>query len=117
MILILEESTLKVMIKTASVALVERRVYRFIIGLALGVSFGVICLLVFSSYNPSWIGSAVLSVMTYLGLALILFGYFYKRGETKRFAADFTLALGIGIILVWFVGAGNGTLTLTDITY
>jgi hypothetical protein len=106
------------MFKTATHALVESRVYRFIFGLMLGVSAGTGCLLIFSgSFEPSWIGSAVLSAMTYTGIALILFGYFYKRGETRNFVADFFLALGIGIILVWFVGAGNGTLTLTDINY
>ena len=103
---------------TAVQTLVERRVYRFIFGLVIGALLGTTFLLVFSgNFQPPWIGSAALSAMTYLGFALVLFGYFYKRGKTKNFAADFLLALGIGILLVWFVGAGNGTLTLTDLTY
>ncbi len=104
--------------KTTTPAFFQRRVYRFIFGIVLGVSVGSAALIIFSgNLEPSWVGNVVLSTMTYLGFALILFGYFYKRGETKNFTADFFLALGIGIILVWFVGAGNGTLTLTDITY
>jgi len=94
------------------------RPYRFVFGLVLGFIAGAILVLVFSGItSPAWIGSDVLSSMTFSGFALILFGYFYKRKGVKTFAADFLLAFGIGLILVWFVGAGNGTLTLTDISY
>ena len=99
-------------------ALFNSRPYRFVLGLVLGFIAGAILVLVFSGItSPAWIGSYVLSSMTFSGFALILFGYFYKRKGVKTFAADFLLAFGIGLILVWFVGAGNGTLTLTDISY
>jgi hypothetical protein len=106
------------LIKTASVALVQRRAYRFVLGIVLGVASGATLVLVFSSASiPGWLGDGVLSAMTYAGFALILFGYFYRRGKTRNFASDFTLAIGIGIILVWFIGAGNGTITFTDLPF
>ena len=98
--------------------LFSSRPYRFVFGLVLGFIVGAILVLVFSGISsPAWIGSVVLSSMTFSGFALILFGYFYKRKGVKTFSSDFLLGFGIGLILVWFVGAGNGTLTLTDISY
>ena len=44
--------------------------------------------------------------MTYIGIALILFGYFYKKDCKKPFLADFALGLGVGMLLVWFMAAG-----------
>ncbi|MGI0091221.1 MAG: hypothetical protein ACREBS_05890 [Nitrososphaerales archaeon] len=104
--------------KQRASSIVRNRPYRFILGLLLGFVFGAILVLVFSSsIAPSWIGDIILSSMTYGSFALVLFGYFYKKDGRKTFAADFLFGLGVGLILVWFVGAGNGTLTMSDINY
>ena len=83
----------------------------------LGAFIGSLLIIVFSAFNPQWIGDTVLSSMTYFGFGVTLFGWFYKRNGEKNFTADFLLGLGIGLLVVWFVGAGNGTLTYTDIAY
>jgi peptidoglycan/LPS O-acetylase OafA/YrhL len=98
--------------------IVMSRRYRFVIGLLCGVSIGSVVLALFSgSLVSEWVGTLVLSVMTYGGFALILFGYFYKRNGSKDFVSDFTLSMGIGLILVWFVAAGNGSISNNGILY
>jgi hypothetical protein len=92
--------------------LINERVYRFILGLIVGVSLGSVVIFVFSgSIMSSLVESIFLSFVTYGGFALILGGYFYKKNGQKTFASDFALGMGIGMIMVWFVGAGNGTIT------
>jgi hypothetical protein len=55
--------------------------------------------------------------MTYSGFALTLFGFFYKKNGARNFTGDFLLGLGIGLIITWFFGAGNGTITSIDLNY
>jgi peptidoglycan/LPS O-acetylase OafA/YrhL len=95
-------------------ALMEKRPYRFILGLIIGSTIGGILVLSFSgNLLAAWIESIILSFVTYGGIALIIFGYLYKKNGQKTFVSDFALGVGIGLIVVWFVGAGNGTITST----
>ncbi len=99
-------------------AIVQSRPRRFIFGLAVGFAIGGTLLALFSgTLAATWVENLILSCMTYAGFALILFGYFYKKNGQKTFATDFLLGIGIGLALAWFVGAGNGSLTLSDITF
>ncbi len=106
------------MLEKTTSKFVTVRPYRFMLGLVLGFALGSALVVIFSgSFQPSWLASGILSSMTYGGFALILFGYFYKRNGDKTFIKDFLLGTGIGLILVWFVAAGNGTLSLVNISY
>jgi Na+/pantothenate symporter len=64
-----------------------------------------------------WIENLILSSLTWAAFAFILYGYFYKKDGQKTAMTDILLGVGIGITLAWFVGAGNGTLSLSDITF
>jgi hypothetical protein len=85
--------------------------------LSIGVVIGAILVSIFSAFDPTWVGDAILSGMTYGGFAFIIFGFLYKKNGAKNFIADFFLGVGIGLILVWFIGAGNGTITSIDLNY
>lgn len=83
------------------------RKYRFAVGLVSGAIIGAILVALSSgSIVPQWVGGVIQSGVTYGGFALILFGYFYKKGGVRTFLADFALGLGVGMILVWFVVTG-----------
>lgn len=117
-----ESDGVTVFLQSTRTKLTMRRPYRFILGLITGVTIGAILILIFSGINVSQsdqlsLASVVLSGMTYSGFALVLFGYLYKRGGAKNFMADFLLGVGIGIILVWFVGAGNGSIPGNGVLY
>lgn len=87
--------------------IVNDRKYRFAVGLISGAIIGGLLVAISSgSIVPSWAGGVIQSGVTYGGFALILFGYFYKKGGAKTFSADFALGFGIGMILVWFVVTG-----------
>jgi hypothetical protein len=87
------------------------RKYRFISGFVTGLVIATILVAIFSGSAASTaqfvgVGGVILSGMTYIGFALIIFGYFYKKDGKKPFLADFALGLGVGMILVWFIAAG-----------
>jgi hypothetical protein len=106
------------LMEESQLTLTKNRPIRFILGIVLGSVIGGVLLALFSgSLAPFWIQNIVLSGMTWSAFALILFGYFYKKNGEKTFSIDFLFGIGIGMTLAWFVGAGNGTLTLSDITF
>lgn len=92
--------------------LVTNRIYRFSLGVLLGIFVGSGILLTFAKYiSPSTgvvtgIPSLILSAMTYGGFILIAFGYLYKQNGKKTFIGDFALGCGVGLIAMWFVNAG-----------
>jgi hypothetical protein len=87
--------------------IVNDRKYRFAVGLVSGGVLGAILVAISSiSIVPPWAGGVIQSGVTYGGFALILFGYFYKKDGARTFWADFSLGLGVGMILVWFVVTG-----------
>lgn len=91
--------------------LVTSRFYRFILGVILGCIVGGAVLLTFARYISAagtayGLPSIILSVMTYGGFVLIVFGYFYKKDGKKTFIGDFALGCGIGLIVMWFANAG-----------
>jgi hypothetical protein len=104
-------------ISTTTRKILTNRAYRFILSLGVGAAIGASLLATFSTFSPSWLGSIVLSGMTYSGFAFILFGFFYKKNGVQNFTGDFLLGLGVGLIVVWFIGAGNGTITSIDLNY
>ena len=95
--------------------LVTNRFYRFSLGVVLGLLVGGGTLLSFlATLSPSTglptggFPSIILSIMTYGGFALIVFGYLYKKDGKKPFISDFALGCGIGLIVIYFINAGIG---------
>ena len=90
--------------------LVSKQPYRIILGIASGFVFEAILVTVLSgNFSPSWLGNTIVLIVSYGGFGLIIFGYLYKKNGEKPFSSDFILGMGIGIILVWFIGAGSGS--------
>ena len=101
-------------VETQTTRLVTNRFYRFSLGVLLGIMVGGGTLLTFASDIPPSTGvptgipGVILSIMTYVGLVLIGFGYLYQKNGEKTFIGDFALGCGIGLIVIWFINAGIG---------
>jgi hypothetical protein len=94
---------------TSKSKIITGRKYRFTAGLVSGFVIGAILIPIFSgptAPNFVGVGGVILSAMTYIGLALIAFGYFYKKDRAKTFVGDFAMGLGVGLLLAWFIAAG-----------
>ena len=88
--------------------LVSKQPYGLILGIVFGFGIESILEAVSSgSLSFSWLSGAILTIVTYGAFALILFGFFYRKDGHKTLSADFLLGIGIGIILVWFIGASG----------
>jgi hypothetical protein len=102
----------------SAMALVRTGPRRFVVGLIMGSIVGGILIGSLSgTLAPSWLENVILSSMTWTAFAFIIFGYFYRKKGQKTISTDILLGIGIGITLAWFVGAGNGSITLSDITF
>jgi len=96
------------MLKPTLPKFAPKQLYVLILGIVFGFTLEAI-LVVVSSGSPSsfWWSGAIVSFITYGAFALILFGLFYRKGGERTLIADLLLGIGIGIILVWFIGASG----------
>jgi hypothetical protein len=93
------------MLKPTLPKFAPKQIYVLILGVAFGFTLEAILVIASSgSSSPFWLG-AIVSFITYGAFALVLFGFFYRKGGERTLAADLLLGIGIGIILVWFIGA------------
>jgi peptidoglycan/LPS O-acetylase OafA/YrhL len=84
----------------------NRGAFRFALGLIFGVIFSTALVAVSSGSSPysTWI----LAGMTYLSFILLAVGYLVRSRNTQLpINGDFLLGLGVGLVLVWFVMAGQ----------
>ncbi|MDG6995767.1 MAG: hypothetical protein JRN52_07580 [Nitrososphaerota archaeon] len=86
---------------------------RFIIGLVLGLVVAGAIQLVFSYGTVSMlaIGSLFTGILTILGLILAGAGYVAHAKNDSSIVSDLLLGFGIGLVLVAFIQAGNGSLS------
>ncbi len=94
-------------IKSSDTISMQKHAVRLAVGIFIGFVISSILVLATSGNAVSaTAGNAILSVMTYSGFALVIFGYFYRRNRHRILIADFLLGLGIGIILIYYAEAG-----------
>ena len=90
----------------------QKRALRVAAGIIVGLALAAIFAVAFSGNAfPSWVGNAVMSATTYMGIAFAIFGYFYKKNGQKTFASDFLLGFGIGLILIYWIEDGQDIVT------
>ncbi len=86
---------------------------RFIVGVVLGFVVAGFVQLIFSfdTLSSLPVGSMLAGSMTILGLILAGSGYVAHERNDNSIVSDLLLGFGIGLILVAFIGAGNGSLS------
>jgi hypothetical protein len=81
----------------------------FLLGTVLGLGVSGVVYYLFGFVVDSAASYAIISGVTLLGFGLAIGGYLvYWRGD-RSFTTYFLTGLGIGILIVAFIGAGNGT--------
>lgn len=86
---------------------------RFIVGVVLGLVVAGVIQLIFS-FGPLSslpVGSLLAGSMTILGLIFAGAGYVAHVRNDNSITSDLLLGFGIGLVLVAFIGAGNGSLS------
>ncbi len=85
---------------------------RFIIGVAIGLVLSSVTVALLSSGQMSLtLANMAFSIMTFLGIALGAIGYVANARGNRSILADFIFGIGVGFVIVAFIGAGNGTLS------
>ena len=101
---------------TAKVGSVARRRFnpklRFILGAIVGFGLGIALIVISGEFPNPIIADAVASSLTFIGIGLAVLGYVELRRGNESILSDFFFGFGAGLIIVSFLGAGNGTLTL-----
>ncbi len=89
------------------------RSFRFITGVFLGLLVATAVQLVFSYSALSTLpaGSIFVGSMTILGLILAGAGYVAHEKNDTSIVSDLLLGFGIGLVIVAFIQAGNGSLS------
>jgi hypothetical protein len=84
----------------------------FLFGTGAGIAIAAVIYFVFNFVLLYTVSEIVLSGLTFLGIGLAAGGYFSHWKGDRSFTTFFVLGLGIGIVLVSFIGAGYGSIYL-----
>jgi len=98
--------------KPSGLAFVDRT-FNVVFGAVSGLALAGIALIIFSGTTiPPLLSDGIFSGLTFAGIGLAVYGYYVNTKSRSTTLTDFLLGFGIGLILVAFLGAGNGTLSL-----
>jgi hypothetical protein len=84
----------------------------FVLGVLLGIAISGAFYFLFSFIVLYAFSDLVLSGVTLLGIGFAGGGYFAHWKGDRSFTTYFVLGLGVGIVLVSFIGAGYGSIYL-----
>jgi len=94
-----------------SAGLWVNRQLRFVLGVIVGFVLGIVLIALSNVVSQPLVSDATASSLTFVGIGLGIVGYIHHRRGSQSLFADFFFGFGVGIVVVSFLGAGNGTLS------